>query len=120
MIEEIKKNEIYMADLGDTLGSEENGIRPVLIVQNDIGNKYSPTTIVLPFTSKIERGKNMPTHIKVRAFGNLKYDSIILSEQIRIIDKKRLIRYIDELPNKYIKDVNTALKIAVGIGEEKN
>ena len=118
MIGKIKRNEIYLADFGNTLGSEENGIRPVLIVQNDIGNEHSSTTIVLPFTSKIERGENMPTHINIRAFGNLKYNSVILAEQIRIIDKKRLIHYIDKLPNEYLKKVNIAMKIAVGIGDE--
>lgn len=68
MIDQIRRNEIYLARLGKTIGSEETGIRPVLIVQNDLGNKYSPTTIIVPITKRIEKRKSIPTHIKIKPF----------------------------------------------------
>ena len=90
MIAMIRRGEIYYADLSPVVGSEQGGVRPVLIVQNDIGNKYSPTVIVAAITSQINKAK-LPTHIEISAseYG-LPKDSVILLEQIRTIDKKRL------------------------------
>ena len=86
----IKRGEIYYADLSPVVGSEQGGVRPILIVQNDIGNKYSPTVIVAAITSQINKAK-LPTHIELKSgdFG-LQKDSVILLEQLRTLDKKRL------------------------------
>ncbi|HPS25931.1 MAG TPA: type II toxin-antitoxin system PemK/MazF family toxin, partial [Bacteroidales bacterium] len=86
----IKRGEIYFAQLNPVIGSEQGGLRPVLVVQNDIGNQYSPTTIVLAITSQINKAK-LPTHVELKAkqYG-LERDSVVLTEQIRTIDKKRL------------------------------
>ena len=90
VLDEIKRGEIYYADLSPVVGSEQGGVRPVLIIQNDVGNKYSPTVIVSAITSKIDKAK-IPTHIELKASecGLIK-DSVVLLEQIRTIDKKRL------------------------------
>lgn len=117
MKNKIRRNEIYLANLGNTIGSEERGKRPVLIVQNDLGNRYSSTTIVIPITKRVEEKNHIPTHIKIKPFGKMKYEATIMAEQIKIIDKKRLINFIDKLPKKYIKSVNNALKIAIDLQE---
>ena len=119
MINKIRRNEIYLANLDHTIGSEERGKRPVLIVQNDFGNKYSPTTIILPITKRVEERHHIPTHIRIKPFGKMKYEATIMAEQIKIIDKRRLINFIDELPKKYIKFVNNALKIAIDLQERR-
>lgn len=115
MTEIIRRNEIYIADLGQAIGSEERGTRPVLIVQNDLGNKYSPTTIVIPFTRRIENKNILPTHIQINPFGKMLYKSTIMAEQIKVIDKKRLKKYIDVLPDEYIEIVDKAIEIATGL-----
>ena len=97
----MKMFDIYYADLSkNTVNSEQGGIRPVIVIQNDIGNRYSPTLIVLPITSEIKK-ENMPTHcILHRSIKNgLKVDSIVLAEQIRVIDKSRILDYIGYLDN---------------------
>ena len=94
----IKRGEIYFADLSPVIGSEQGGVRPVLVVQNDVGNKFSPTIIAAAITSQLEKAK-LPTHIQLPAekYG-LPKNSIVLLEQIRTIDKKRLKEKIGELP----------------------
>ena len=94
----IKRGELYYADLSPVVGSEQGGIRPVLVVQNDVGNKYSPTVIAAAVTSQINKAK-LPTHIELSAgdFG-LNKDSVVLLEQIRTLDKKRLKDNIGEVP----------------------
>ncbi|MBR1884370.1 MAG: type II toxin-antitoxin system PemK/MazF family toxin [Clostridia bacterium] len=111
---EIKRGEIYFADLSPTIGSEQSGIRPVVIVQNDIGNKYSPTVIVVAITSKIKN--NIPTHIKIdgEKFGLCK-DSVILTEQIRTIDKSRLKSRVGKLDEKTLKKVKEAIIISCDV-----
>ena len=97
----MKMFDIYYADLSkNTVNSEQGGIRPVIIIQNDIGNKYSPTLIVLPITSEIKK-ENMPTHCILHKTENngLKVDSMVLAEQIRVIDKSRILDYIGYLDN---------------------
>ena len=97
----MKMFDIYYADLSkNTVNSEQGGIRPVIVIQNDIGNKYSPTLIVLPITSEIKK-ENMPTHcILHKSIKNgLKVDSMVLAEQIRVIDKSRILDYIGYLDN---------------------
>ena len=119
MVNNVRRNEIYLANLGHTVGSEERGKRPVLIIQNNLGNRYSPTTIVIPITKRVEKGYYIPTHIKIKPFGKMKYEATIMAEQIKIIDKRRLISFMDKLPKKYIKLVNNALKIAIDLRERR-
>ena len=116
----IKRGELYYADLSPVIGSEQGGVRPILIVQNDTGNKYSPTIIAAAVTSKLNKAK-LPTHIEINAneFG-LNKDSVILLEQIRTLDKRRLKERIGELSPNTMKRVNTALLISLGFGENYN
>lgn len=111
----VKRGEIYYADLSPVIGSEQGGIRPVLIVQNNVGNKYSPTVIVAAITSQINKAK-MPTHIEIDAqhFG-LSKDSVILLEQIRTLDKKRLKEKIGTADIDVMDKVNEALVISFGL-----
>jgi len=111
----VKRGDIYYADLSPVVGSEQGGIRPVLIIQNDVGNKYSPTVIAAAITSQINKAK-MPTHIELTAkdYG-LSKDSVILLEQIRTIDKKRLHEKIGHLDAKLMSTVNDALAISFGL-----
>lgn len=112
----IKRGEIYYADLSPVIGSEQGGIRPVLIVQNDVGNKHSPTVIAAAITSQREKAK-LPTHIDLNAVScGLAKDSVVLLEQIRTIDKKRLKEHIGELDQSAMNKVNTALSISFGLG----
>ncbi|MDK2934137.1 MAG: mRNA interferase MazF [Clostridiales bacterium] len=113
----VKRGDIYYADLSPVIGSEQGGIRPVLIVQNDVGNKYSPTVIATAITSQINKAK-LPTHIEISAqeYG-LPKDSVILLEQIRTIDKKRLKEKIGHLDDELMEKVNEALNISFGLSE---
>lgn len=113
----VKRGDIFYADLSPVIGSEQGGTRPVLVVQNDIGNKFSPTVIIAAITSQINKAK-MPTHIEISAneFGLLK-DSVILLEQIRTIDKRRLKEKIGKLNNELLAKVDEALGISFGISE---
>lgn len=113
----VKRGDIFYADLSPVIGSEQGGTRPVLVVQNDVGNKFSPTVIVAAITSQINKAK-MPTHIEISAheFGLLK-DSVILLEQVRTIDKKRLREKIGRLSDELITRVDEALGISFGITE---
>ena len=95
---EVRRGEIYYADLSPTVGSEQSGIRPVIVLQNDTGNKYSPTTVVAAITGK-QKKKNLPTHIPLPALKGLPIPSIVLCEQIRTIDKSRIVRYYDNSDN---------------------
>ena len=111
----VKRGDIYYADLSPVVGSEQGGLRPVLIVQNDVGNKYSPTVIAAAITSKMGKTK-LPTHIDV--FANqvgLSKDSVILLEQIRTIDKKRLKEKMGHLDDDTMKNVNNAIGVSFGL-----
>ena len=112
----VKRGDIYYADLSPVVGSEQGGIRPVLVIQNDIGNKYSPTVIAAAITSQINKAK-MPTHIEIAAkdYG-LNKDSVILLEQIRTIDKRRLREKIGRIDDGLMASVNNALSISFGLG----
>jgi len=114
---EIKRGDIFYADLAPHVGSEQGGIRPVLVIQNDVGNKYSPTVIVAAITSQIGKAK-FPTHVEITAgdFGLTK-DSVILLEQIRTIDKVRLKNKVGKLNEDMMKKVNQALLISLGLLE---
>lgn len=113
----VKRGDIYYADLSPVVGSEQGGIRPVLIVQNDIGNKYSPTVIAAAITSRINKAK-IPTHIELPAseYGLYK-DSVILLEQVRTIDKKRLKERIAHVDAQLMERVNAALSVSFGLSE---
>lgn len=109
----VKRGELYYADLSPVVGSEQGGVRPVLIVQNDVGNKYSPTIIAAAVTSKLHKAK-LPTHIELPSAFGLAKNSIILLEQIRTIDKRRLKERIGELPDSTMSRVNRAILISLG------
>ncbi len=113
----IKRGEIYFAQLNPVIGSEQGGIRPVVVVQNDIGNQYSPTTIILAITSQINKAK-LPTHIELKAkeYG-IERDSVILAEQIRTIDKTRLKQRIAILNDETMHKVDQALAISLNLLE---
>lgn len=111
----IKRGDIYYADLSPVVGSEQGGVRPVLIVQNDIGNRHSPTVIVAAITAQIQKAK-LPTHVEIQAnqFG-LEKNSVILLEQIRTLDKKRLTDKVAELDQAMMAKINFALQISMGM-----
>ena len=112
----IKRGEIYYADLSPVIGSEQGGVRPVLIVQNDVGNKYSPTVIAATITSQRDK-TNLPTHIKVQAEGcGLQKDSIVVLEQVRTIDKRRLKEKMGTLDICSMDMVDRALSVSFGLG----
>ena len=110
----VKRGDIYYADLRPVVGSEQGGVRPVLIIQNDIGNKYSPTVIVLAITSRPK--KVIPTHVSIeKNIKGIEKDSIILVEQVRTIDKERLIKKLGTLDFKKMQEVKKALKLSLNI-----
>lgn len=114
----IKRGEIYYADLSPVIGSEQGGIRPVLIVQNDIGNRYSPTVIAAAITSQRDKAK-LPTHIEIDAARTgLSKNSVVLLEQIRTIDKKRLKERMGEVDSGIMNRINNALSISFGLPNE--
>ena len=109
----IKRGEIYYADLSPVVGSEQGGIRPVLIVQNDVGNRHSPTVIAAAITSQKEKAK-LPTHIEIDAVRyGIEKDSVILLEQLRTIDKRRLKDKVCHLDDAMLDKVNHALEISL-------
>ena len=111
----VKRGDIYYADLSPVVGSEQGGVRPVLIVQNDVGNKYSPTVICAAVTSQINNAK-LPSHIEISASKyRLVKDSVILLEQIRTIDKKRLREKVCQLDMPIMKKVDVALMTSLGL-----
>lgn len=112
--QEIKRGDLYYADLSPVVGSEQGGIRPVLIIQNDVGNKYSPTVIAAAITSKINKAR-IPTHIELKSdvYG-LPKDSVVLLEQLRTLDKRRLTEKIGRLDALAMANVDTALLISLG------
>lgn len=106
-MKKIIKGAIFYADLDPTVGSEQKGIRPVVIIQNDTGNKFSPTTIIAPVTTK--KDIELPTHVLIKQFDKVRPNSIVMVEQIRIIDKTRLKGFIDILNEEQLKEVDEAL-----------
>ncbi len=111
----VKRGDIFYADLSPVVGSEQGGVRPVLVVQNDVGNKYSPTVIAAAITSRINKAK-LPTHIEIEAaqYG-LQKDSVVLLEQIRTIDKRRLREKIGRLDELQMVKVNDAISVSFGL-----
>ncbi|HHY12431.1 MAG TPA: type II toxin-antitoxin system PemK/MazF family toxin [Firmicutes bacterium] len=112
---EPSRGDIYFADLNPVLGSEQGGFRPVLIIQNDIGNKYSPTVIISAITSQIQKAR-LPTHVELPArLSNLEKDSVILLEQIRTIDKRRLKKKVAKLERDIMSRVDDGLELSLGL-----
>ncbi|NGY87751.1 type II toxin-antitoxin system endoribonuclease NdoA [Bacillus megaterium] len=111
----VKRGDVYFADLSPVVGSEQGGVRPVLVIQNDIGNRFSPTVIVVAITAQIQKAK-LPTHVEIDAkrYG-FERDSVILLEQIRTIDKQRLTDKITHLDDEMMDRVDEALQISVGL-----
>lgn len=114
MERKIKRGEIYIADLDPVVGSEQGGERPVLIIQNNLGNKHSPTVIVMAITSRIQKNRYLPTHIPIES-SELSMNSIALAEQVRTIDKSRLVCYVGRIDKESMKAVDQALKISIGV-----
>ncbi|MCX7884951.1 MAG: type II toxin-antitoxin system PemK/MazF family toxin [Caloramator sp.] len=115
MAQAVKRGDIFYADLSPVIGSEQGGIRPVLIIQNDVGNKYSPTVIIAAITSQINKAK-LPTHVEISSeeYG-LSKDSVVLLEQLRTIDKRRLKDKIGHISDETMQKVNEALRISLDI-----
>lgn len=112
----IKRGDIFYADLSPVVGSEQGGLRPVLIIQNDIGNKYSPTVIAAAITSRMGKAR-LPTHIDVHADRvGLSKDSVVLLEQIRTLDKRRLKEKMGHLDSAVMTKINTAIAVSFGLG----
>jgi mRNA interferase MazF len=113
----VKRGDVYFADLSPVVGSEQGGVRPVLVIQNDIGNRFSPTVIVAAITAQIQKAK-LPTHVEIDAkrYG-FERDSVILLEQIRTIDKQRLTDKITHLDDEMMEKVDEALQVSLGLIE---
>ena len=113
----VKKGDLYFADLSPVVGSEQGGVRPVLVVQNDVGNKYSPTIIVAAVTSQTDKAK-LPTHVELQATqGGLSKNSVVLLEQLRTIDKQRRKESIGSLGREKLPIVDEALSVSLGIAD---
>ena len=113
----IKKGDLYFADLSPVMGSEQGGVRPVLVVQNDVGNKFSPTIIVAAVTSKRNKA-DLPTHVEIDAAENgLTKNSVVLLELLRTIDKRRLKERIGTIDKTRLPEVNEALSVSLGIDQ---
>jgi mRNA interferase MazF len=109
--------DVFYADLNPVVGSEQGGIRPVLIIQNNVGNKYSPTVIVAAITSQVNKAK-LPTHVEIVSSAySLPKNSVVLCEQIRTIDKKRLREKLGGIDGENMRNVNNALKVSVGLSD---
>jgi len=114
---EVRRGDIFYADLRPVVGSEQGGVRPVLVIQNDIGNRFSPTVIVAAITSQINKAK-LPTHVELPAGAyGLERDSVILLEQIRTIDKQRLLERVAHLDQGVMRRVDVAIGISLGLRE---
>ena len=115
----IRRGDIYYADLSPVVGSEQGGVRPVLIVQNDVGNKYSPTVIAAAITSQTGKAR-LPTHINIAGGSvGLSRDSVILLEQIRTIDKKRLREHMGRLDEEHMNQVDEAIAVSFGLHDNR-
>ncbi|MDO5027549.1 MAG: type II toxin-antitoxin system PemK/MazF family toxin [Tissierellia bacterium] len=110
----VKRGDVFYADLSPVVGSEQGGVRPVLVIQNDMGNRYSPTIIIAAITSQTNKTK-IPTHVKVEPGIGLPKNSVVLLEQVRTIDKKRLRDKVGTFDEKAMIHIDESLKISVGL-----
>ena len=111
----VKRGEIYIANLNDTYGSEQARVRPVLVIQNNLGNKHSPTTIVACLSSKVNSKAHLPTYYLIRYNKDLKYQSIVMLEQIKVIDKSRLIKKITKLDKRQMARIDCQIKTSLAL-----
>ena len=111
----IRRGDIFYTELNPVIGSEQGGTRPVLIISNDIGNSHSPTVIIAAITGRTQTKAKLPTHTEVKEVEGLDRDSIVLLEQIRTVDKKRLKQYMGMMPAEVMARVDKALAISIGI-----
>lgn len=118
MPRKIYRGEMYFADLSPVVGSEQGGYRPVLVIQNNIGNLHSPTVIVAAISGRTSTKANISTHHKVRAYAGLKEESLVLLEQIRTLDKKRLQEYIGQLNQSDMKKIDHCLAVSLKLNIE--
>ena len=116
----IRRGDIYYAELNPVVGSEQGGTRPVLIISNNTGNRYSPTVIIAAITGKTHTKAKLPTHTEVKEFKGLDRDSVILLEQIRTIDKQRLRDYLGTLDERFLPAMDKALAISIGLSIKKD
>ncbi|MEA4898876.1 type II toxin-antitoxin system PemK/MazF family toxin [Bacillota bacterium Meth-B3] len=111
----VLRGEMYLANLDPVVGSEQGGTRPVLVIQNDVGNRFSPTVIALAVTSQMHKAR-LPTHVPIEAEGHgLTRDSVVLAEQVRTLDKRRLGERLGKLPEHVMEQVAQALKVSLGL-----
>ncbi len=110
-----KRGQLYYASLDDGIGSEQQGYRPVLIIQNNKGNRYSPTVIVATLTSRMDKSESLPTHYVLQGMRGLKNESVVQLEQLRTIDKIRLKKYIGEVDENVLSEIDSALLLSLGI-----
>lgn len=114
---QVRRGDVFFADLSPVVGSEQGGVRPVLVIQNDIGNRYSPTVIIAAITSQIDKAK-LPTHVELKAAEHgIERDSVVLLEQIRTIDKRRLRERVAHVDGDVMARVDEALLISLGLRE---
>ena len=119
MLNGVKRGDVFFADLSPVQGCEQGGIRPVLVIQNDIGNRFSPTVIIAAITAQIQKAK-LPTHIEVSKKYGFDRDSVILMEQVRTLDKGRLQEKITHLPDEIMEKADKAALISLGLVNNKN
>ena len=109
------RGDIYLVDLGTNIGSEQGGCRPVLLVQNDIGNHFGPTLIVAPVSSRYWKKSKQPTHTLIEGIQNLSSPSVVLTEQLLTIDKVRVMKYLGKVPEDQMQNVNKAVMVSLGL-----
>lgn len=112
-----RRGDIYLVDLGSHYGSEQGGCRPVLLIQNNVGNYYGPTLIVAPITSRFAKKANQPTHFALVGVDNLTNPSMVLAEQILTIDKSRVIKYLGKVSDEQMKRINEAIMVSLGLSK---
>lgn len=110
-----RRGDIYLVDLGTNVGSEQGGCRPVLLLQNDVGNHFGPTLIVAPVSSRYWKKSKQPTHTLIEGIQNLSSPSVVLAEQLLTIDKLRVMKYLGKVPEEQMQEVNKAVKVSLGL-----
>ena len=110
-----RRGDIYLVDLGTNVGSEQGGCRPVLLLQNDVGNHFGPTLIVAPVSSRYWKKSKQPTHTLIEGIQNLSSPSVVLAEQLLTIDKVRVMKYLGKVPEEQMQEVNKAVKVSLGL-----
>lgn len=110
-----RRGDIYLVDLGMNVGSEQGGCRPVLLLQNDVGNHFGPTLIVAPVTSRYWKKSKQPTHTLIEGIQNLSSPSVVLTEQLLTIDKVRVMKYLGKVPEDQMQNVNKAVMVSLGL-----